>query len=128
MCAGTTGSLLRTTMNQWSNLYAVAQIHKSNSFRTMEFMTACTEHINVHFLHVNRHMTKCLNRIRVEQNIMFFCNGTNLFNRLHRSNFIIGKHHRNQNRIRTNSFLQFVQRNQTIFIHIEISHFKAFAL
>ena len=51
---------------------------------------------------------------------MFFCNHTDFLHRLNGSDFIVGKHNRNQNCFWTDGFLQFLQIYQTVFIYIQV--------
>ena len=53
---------------------------------------------------------------------------SNLPNGLKGANLIIGIHHGDQYRIRTNRSSQLLQLYHSIFIHVQISHLKAFLL
>ena len=128
MCSCSSLSLLGAPMDKRTDFYALSDIHKTNALRSVQFMSAGTQHINMHCLHINRNMSECLYRICMEQNAMFFGNGANFCDGLDRSDFIIGRHDGNQDGIRSDGFFQFIRFYRSIFIHIQISHFKTFFL
>ena len=47
-----------------------------------------------------------------------------LFDRLDGADLIVGKHHRDQNGLRTDSRFQLIQLHYSVLVHIHISHFK----
>ena len=92
-------------MDKGTDLYGVTDIKETDTFRSVQLMSACTQKVNVHVLNINRNMSVGLHGIRMEQNMMFLRNLSHLFDRLDGSDFIIGRHHRNQNGIRADSLL-----------------------
>ena len=68
MCAGTAISLLCPTMNKWSNLNRIAQIHNTDSLWPVNLMSTGTQHINMILVHIDRNMS-----------ISLYCIGMTLF-------------------------------------------------
>ena len=68
-------------------------------------MTADTEHINMVLVYIDRHMGISLNRIRMENDPVLFCDLSDLFDRLNGSDLVVSKHNGDQDGIRTDSFL-----------------------
>ena len=75
-------------------------------------------------VNIDRQLTVCLNRIGMEQNAVFLCDLTDLFDRLNGSDLIVCKHNGDQDRIRTNCFFQFIHFYDTVFIHTDVSDLK----
>ena len=64
--SGSTFSLLRTTVDEGKNLHAFSDIHYADSLWSVDLVAAGTQHINVHLIHIDRNMSKCLYCVRVE--------------------------------------------------------------
>ena len=58
-------------MNERTDFYTFTDIQNSDSLWTIEFMTTCGKHINMHFVHINWNMTICLHRICMKKNTVF---------------------------------------------------------
>ena len=121
LCSGPSFSLLGTSMDKRTDLYALSDIQKSHAFRPIDLMGAGTEHINIIIVHLDGKLSECLYCIGVEQNAMLSGNLPDFFNRLYRSDFIVGIHHRNQYGLRCNGLFQFFRPDKAIFIHVQIS-------
>ena len=63
---GTTFSFLCATVNKRTKFQALANIQETDSFWSVEFMSAGTQHIDMKFINIDRNLTKCLNRIGME--------------------------------------------------------------
>ena len=81
-----------------------------------------------YLIDINRHLSESLNCIGMEQNAVFFCNFTDLFDGLNGSDLVVGKHHRDQDGVRADGFFQFIQLDNTVFIHIQVGNLKALFL
>ena len=125
VCAGTALTFLCTSVNERTDLYAFADIHDSDSLWSVDLVTTGTEHVDIHLIHIDRHMCKGLYRIGMEQYPVFLCNRTDFLQWLDGSDLVVCCHDRDENCIRTNGCLKLVQLNLTIFIHTDISHFKS---
>ena len=79
-------------MNKGADFYPFSDIEKADSLRTVQLMSACTEHIDVKRLHINGNMSVSLNRICMEQNPLLLCNSSYFLYGLYGSDLIIGKH------------------------------------
>ena len=79
-------------------------------------------------IYINRKLSICLYRIGVEQDAMLMCDLTDLFDRLNGTDFVICKHHTDQNGGRTDCFFQLIQLDLTKFIYIYISDLKTMFL
>lgn len=44
----------------------LSDVEESDSFRSIEFVTAGTQHVDMQLIHLNRDLAKCLYRIGVE--------------------------------------------------------------
>ena len=121
LCTGTAFSLLRSAVYKGLDLHTFANIEETDSFRSMQLVSAGTEHVNMQFIHIDGHLSKSLHRIGVEQNSMFMGNLTNLPDGLDGTDLIIGKHYRYQNGIRADRVFQILQFDHTKFIDIQIS-------
>ena len=88
-------------MYEGADFHTLSDVKEADSFRSVNLMTAGTEHINIALIHIDRDLAKCLYGICVEQNPIFFCDASNLLDRLDRSDLIVCKHNGNQDRIRT---------------------------
>ena len=124
MCAGTAISLLCPTMNKWSNLNRIAQIHNTDSLWPVNLMSTGTQHINMILVHIDRNMSISLYCIGMENNVMLFSNLTDLLDRLNGTNLIVCKHNRDHDRCRSNSCFQLIQLDHSILIYSNVSHLK----
>ena len=88
-------------------------------------MSAGGHHVDGKFIHSCLHMSIGLYCIRMEQNAVLSGNFSDLLNRLNRSDLIICKHHRDQDRIRTDCLFQLIQFKYPIFIYINIGNGKS---
>ena len=88
-------------------------------------MTAGTEHINMHFVHIDGNLRIRLYRIGVEQYAVLLCNLTDLGDGLDGTDLVVGKHHADQNGIGTDGCFQLVQADQSVSVHIQIGDLKA---
>ena len=79
-------------------------------------------------VYMDRHLTKGLYGVCVEQNAVLMGNLTNLFDGLNGSDLVICKHHGNQDGLRTDGFLQLVDLHDTILIYGQISNLIAVLL
>ena len=60
----------------------------------------------------------------MEQDSVLFRNPANLCNGLDRADFIVRRHDRDQDRLRPDSRLQLLRADESVLIHIQISHLK----
>ena len=79
-------------MHKGADLHPFSDIKEADSLRTVQLMSACAEHIDVKFLHIDGNMSVGLNRICMEQDPLFFGNSAYLLYGLYGSDLIIGKH------------------------------------
>ena len=56
---------------------------------------------------------------------MFFCDTSDFFDRLDRSDLVVCEHYRNKNRFRCDGFFQFVKFYDTVLIYIYICDLRA---
>ena len=112
-------------MNKGADLNPLADIKEPDSFRSVQLMTAGTQHIDLTLIYIDRYLSKCLNCIRMEQHTMLFRDGTDLFDRFDGTDLIVGEHNGNQDRIRANRRFQLIQLHKSVLIHIQIRHFIA---
>ena len=66
VCTGTTLALLCTAVNKRTDLDTLADIHDTDSLWSVDLVTACRKHINIHLIHIDRNVRKRLHRICVE--------------------------------------------------------------
>ena len=65
----------------------------------MKFVCTRAKQIDVVLLHGDRNLGICLHRIRMKQNLMVSCEPSDLHDRFDRSDLIVSKHDRDQDRI-----------------------------
>ena len=107
-------------MYEGFDLYAFTDIKETDSFWSVDLVSAGTQHINVVFIYIDRNLTKCLYCICVEQNAVFSGNTSDFFDWLNRSDLVVCKHYRNQDSLRCDCLFQFVQTYDTILIYVKI--------
>ena len=90
----------------------------------LNLVAAGTEHIDVAFIYIDRHLSESLHRIGMEQNSVLFGNLADLFDGLNGSDLVVGKHHRDQDGIRADGLLQLIQLYNTVLIHIQVGDLK----
>ena len=71
-------------------------------------------------IHIDRLMAECLNRVCVEDDPVLMGDLTDLPDRLDRSDLVVGEHHRDQDRIRADRFLQLVDGNGAVLVYREV--------
>ena len=125
-CAGTLFFLLGTAEDQRRNRRAFADVDGTDAFGSTQLMTAHGKQVNVHAVHINRHVTNCLYGVCMEQDAMFSGNFTDFPDKLDRTDLIIGKHYGDQNRFRANGLFHFFRRYTPKLVHSQISHLYAF--
>ena len=87
-------AFLCAAVDKGTDLDTFSDIHKSDTFRSVDLVSACAQHIDIHRLNIDRHMAESLYCICVEQYAVFFRDLSDLRDRLDRSDLIIGKHNR----------------------------------
>ena len=88
-------------------------------------MTAGTEHVNMHLIHMNGNLCIRLYRIGMKQYAVLFCDLTDLGDGLDGTDLVVGKHHADQNSIGADGCFQLVQADQSVSVHIQIGDLKA---
>ena len=88
-------------------------------------MAAGTEHVDVHFIHIDGNLCIRLYRIGMEQYTVLLRDLTDLGNGFDGTDLVICKHYTDQNCVRANGCLQLVQTDQSVSVHIQISDLKA---
>ena len=79
-------------------------------------------------LQIDQHFTGGLCRIDMKNNSFFPANLTNLCNRLNHANFVVHKHHRHQNRIRTQCRFEYRHVDQAVVLYLEIGRVESLPL
>src|SRR5699024_5755441 len=69
-CPGAAFTLLRSSVNEGTDLHACADIQKSDALWSVQLMSAGTQHIDVTFIHIDWEMSISLHRICMEQDAM----------------------------------------------------------
>lgn len=59
-------SFLRTAVYEGADFHTLSDVKEADSFRSVNLMTAGTEHINIALIHIDRDLAKCLYGICVE--------------------------------------------------------------
>src|SRR4030043_166864 len=121
LCPPSPSFLLMATDQKRRKLCPPPDIEDPNPFRCMELVAGDGKHINGRFFEIERNLSGCLDRIRMERNPFSFYNLTNLFDRKDHSCLIVGIHDRNDCRLLCNRLSQFVQIQPSFSIHREFS-------
>ena len=124
-CAGTLFSFLGTAEDQRRNAGAFSDIDGTDAFGCPQFMTAHGKQVDVHFLHIDRHMAHSLYRICMEEDAVFLCDFTDFLDRLNGADLVIGKHHGDQDRFGTDGLFQFFQTDTAKFVYAQICYLHA---
>ena len=74
------------------------------------------------FLHRDGYLSICLHCICMKENAMTMCDLADLMNLFNRSNLVIGIHYGNQDRIRSNRTLNFLQTDKAFPVNIQIGN------
>ena len=112
-------------MNEGTDLHTLADVEESDALRAVQLVSAGAEHVDVILVYIDRQLAVCLHGIGVEQNAMLLCDLSDLFDRLNRSDLIVCKHHRNQDRIRADRSFQLVDLYLAVLIDINIGNLIA---
>src|SRR4030042_1902593 len=121
LCPSSSPLLLMATDQKRRKLCPLPDIEDANPFRCMELVAGDGKHINGRFFEIERNLSGCLDRIRMERNPFSFYNLTNLFDSKHHSCPIVGINDRNDCRLLCNRLSQFVQIQPSFSIHSEFS-------
>ena len=65
-CSGTAFSFLCTAVYERTDFHTFSDVEESDSFWSVDLMTAGAEHIDIAFIHIDRDLTECLYGICVE--------------------------------------------------------------
>jgi len=87
-------------------------------------MTAAAEQIYIHGIYIKRNLSIRLNCIRVKQNSMFMCYGSNSADWLYGSYLIVGCHNRYQYCVWSYGCFQLIRIHQPLFVHVKVCHIK----
>src|SRR5690606_11666075 len=90
--AGSEPSFLSAALNQRQEPYSLADIKTSYAFGAVELVSGEGEHVNVHFLNINRNMSHCLNSVGMENDAVLSADFAYLLNRLNGADFVVGDH------------------------------------
>jgi len=93
-------------------------IQQADALLRVKFMTGKRKQVNLLFMHVDRHVAGCLNRIRVKQNSMLVADVGKLVNRLDCTDFVICVHDGHERGIVPQGRFQLFRANQTAFVNI----------
>ena len=94
-------SLLCAAVNQREKPHIFSNIENPHALRTVQFVPAGGQQVDVHLLHMKGNVTVRLHRIRVKKDSPLTCHLPDLRNRLDGSDLIVRRHHGNQYGIRT---------------------------
>ena len=82
----------------------------------------------MHGLHINGHMPRSLDGVRMEQHTMLLANRTNFRDGLNRPHLIVGKHDRHQTGIRPNGRLHLLRSHQALPAHVQEGYLESLLL
>ena len=94
--------------------------NRADAFGCVELVAGKRQQIELQRLHVDGNFARRLHRVRVEINVGFRGDPSDLREWLHRAQFVVGVHHGDQHRFRADRLPQFVQIDQSLAIHREI--------
>src|SRR5436189_543556 len=116
---------MASTINLCEQLYPrifSSDIKRPDSLGTVNFMRIKSHQVNAIFVNIYRNLANSLCCVRKNQYSSFLCHGTDFLNRHHSSNFIVGKHDRNQNCRWLKRCLQFSKINQPVVANAQIGY------
>ena len=122
--SGAMASFLPPAVHQGRELDPAAHIHKSDALRPADFVSTCAQEINMHLFHIDRNVAEGLNRIRVKPDAVPSGDLSDRPERLHRTDFIIGRHHRNQNRVRADGCFDILRVYKALRIYRQPGNLK----
>ena len=116
--AGAALSLLRTAMDKGSDFYALADVEKSDSLGAVQLVPAGAEHVDVHFLHIQRNLAKGLDCVCMEEDVMLLRHGPNLRNGHNGPNLIVCRHDGDEDGVWLNGRLHCLWRHPSVFVYV----------
>ena len=105
-----------------------AHIQSTDALGPVRLVRSEAHQIDRQSAQIHSHTTGRLRRVHVENYSSCTADGTNGRDVLNHTNLVVDKHHAGQNRIRADRRLENFQVEQTIALHIQISHLKPLAL
>ena len=104
-----------------------ADVERADALRTVDLVAGKAHQVNAETVNVEIHLAGGLRGVAVEEDLVFVADLADRFEVLNDADFIVDGHHGNEDRVRTDSGAQGVHVNETVFLHIEVGHFEAFA-
>ena len=94
-------SLLCAAVDKGSKLQPLPDIKEAHALGAVELVGAGAEHVDMKLIHVDGLVAVGLDRVRMEQDAVLLCHFADLPDGLDGTDLIIGEHHGDQDRIRT---------------------------
>ena len=130
ICPGTHPFLLASAQDQRMDLHSVSNIKESNSFWSMQLMSADREHINAKFFRINTVLSIGLDCIHMPEClwIFFFDDLPDLFDRLQSPDLIIDIHGGHQDRIFPDRIGKLLKIYSSIAVYRYVTDLKSLLL
>ena len=102
-------------------------VERTDALGTVGLVRRETHQVHLELGEIDLYLAGGLRCIDVKDHTLFAADLADLCNRLHHSDFVIHKHHRHHDGVRTDRRLQHLEVDQAVFLDVEISGFEALA-
>ena len=111
-----------------ANTGFAAHIQSTNAFGAVGFVGGQTHQVDRQGVEVDGQFACGLGCVDVEDDALLAANGANGGDVLNHANFVVHKHDTDQDGVMAQCRLEHIQVDQTVFLHVKVSDFKALAL
>ena len=103
-------------------------VQRANALGAVDLVRSQAHQVDRHGLHVDRRLAGGLGRVHMEHDALLAAQCADGLDVLDHADLVVHEHHADQDGVGADGRLQHVQVNQAVFLHVQISHFKALAL
>ena len=101
---------------------AAANVQRANALRSVEFMAGEGQQVEMELMDVDRNFPGGLHGIAMEINVGVFGDAADFFERLHRSEFVVGVHDGDERGFLANRAAQVFKVYQAVLVNVQVSN------
>src|SRR6185369_11664273 len=123
--SGTHAPLVAAAVDDGRNLHArvlATHIERADTFRAVNLVCRDRHKVDVVLGYVDGNFAHGLNAVRVEQNSAFAAELADFTPRLQNTNFVVGSHDRDKDRLVIDGALEIVEIDQAVFLHGQVGY------
>ncbi len=100
----------------------LSHVKRADSLGAINLVSRERHQVDPHVLHIDGNLADSLCRVAVKENTLLFGDLPDLFDRVDRTNFVVGEHHRNQNRLFRDRLAHVLWIDHSVFVDGQVGY------